>query len=102
MHQHLGDGTSFREHGQQPPPKFATRLQHPCLEFELVSVAKDRISELKVGVFNGAEYWPIVLGFLFVVIVLFLPEGIVGGLRKLLARFRRRDAKPAPVAAEGV
>jgi urea transport system permease protein len=68
----------------------------------LVNMAKDRISELKLGAFNGAEYWPIVLGFLFVVVVLFLPDGVVGGLRRLLSRFRRRYAKPAPVPAEGV
>jgi urea transport system permease protein len=67
----------------------------------LVSLAKDRISELKLGAFNGAEYWPIVLGFLFVAVVLFLPDGIVGGLRKLSARLRRRDVKSAPVPSEG-
>lgn len=69
----------------------------------LVSLAKDRISETNVGFFKGAEYWPIVLGLLFIVIVLFLPEGIVGGLRKLVARFRRAPgAKAAPVPSEGI
>lgn len=69
----------------------------------LVSTARDRISELNAGPFNGAEYWPIVLGILFIVVVLFLPDGIVGGLRKLLARFRRaRGAKRVALRGEGV
>ncbi len=61
----------------------------------LVSLGKDRLSEMNVGPFKGAEYWPIVLGLLFVIVVLFLPDGIVGGLRKL-ALFARRLAPAIP------
>jgi urea transport system permease protein len=70
----------------------------------LVNLAKDGISSLHAGPFKGEEYWQIVLGLLFVVVVLFLPDGIMGGLRKLSARLGwRRPAKPlAPVPAEGV
>ncbi len=35
------------------------------------------------------EGWPLLLGGLFVVVVVFLPDGIVGGLDKLAARLRR-------------
>src|SRR5689334_13186422 len=40
------------------------------------------------------EYWEVFVGGAFVLIVLFLPDGIVGSLTRLLARRR-----PAPVAA---
>jgi urea transport system permease protein len=69
-----------------------------------VNVARDRISEMNVGPFKGAEYWPIVLGFLFVAVVLFLPDGIVGGLRRLQARLgRARQPELTPVpSSKGV
>jgi urea transport system permease protein len=35
------------------------------------------------------DKWPFLLGGLFIGVVVFLPEGIVGGLRKLAARLRR-------------
>jgi urea transport system permease protein len=75
----------------------------------LVSAARDRVSELNFPVrvggwhvidFKGAEYWPILIGLLFVVVVLFLPDGIVGGLRKLPARLRR--VRAAAVPSQGV
>ncbi len=51
---------------------------------------------------NLKEWWPIILGSLFVVVVLFLPEGIVGGVKKLAARVRRlRPAKLVPGHSEG-
>jgi ABC-type branched-subunit amino acid transport system ATPase component/ABC-type branched-subunit amino acid transport system permease subunit len=40
------------------------------------------------------EYWEVFVGGAFVLIVLFLPDGIVGSLNRLIARRR-----PAPVAA---
>jgi urea transport system permease protein len=44
------------------------------------------------------QYWPILLGALFIGVVLFLPEGIVGGVLKLAARVRRwRETVPEPV-----
>ena len=41
------------------------------------------------------EYWEVFVGGAFVLIVLFLPDGIVGGLARLVAR--RRPALPADV-----
>jgi urea transport system permease protein len=47
-------------------------------------------------------YWPILLGALFIGAVLFLPDGIVGGLRRLRARLTRpRGSNLAAPAAEG-
>ena len=52
------------------------------------------------------EYWPFVLGFLFIVVTLYLPDGVVGLWRKLRARRvaarlddTRSAATPAPGAA---
>lgn len=44
---------------------------------------------------NFKHAWPIILGGLFVVVVVFMPEGIVGLLRKAPARLRRGKL-PAP------
>jgi branched-chain amino acid transport system ATP-binding protein/branched-chain amino acid transport system permease protein len=43
--------------------------------------------------------WKLVLGVVFVVLVLFLRQGIIGGIRDLI-RLVRRDAKPVPEAGE--
>jgi urea transport system permease protein len=48
------------------------------------------------------QAWPLMLGGLFILVVVFLPEGIIGGLRKLAARLRQsRGDKTAPLPAEG-
>ncbi|MBP8923532.1 MAG: urea ABC transporter permease subunit UrtC, partial [Thauera sp.] len=47
------------------------------------------------------EYWPFVLGFLFIVVTLYLPDGVVGLWRKLRARRAAvvlDDASAAPGA----
>jgi urea transport system permease protein len=43
------------------------------------------------------EYWPFMLGFLFIAVTLFMPQGIVGLVRKLFSRRRAQtdDDKPA-------
>ncbi|MDX5363923.1 MAG: urea ABC transporter permease subunit UrtC [Pseudazoarcus pumilus] len=43
------------------------------------------------------EYWPFMLGFLFIAVTLFMPNGIVGVVRKLMGR--RAEAKEAAPAA---
>ncbi len=43
-----------------------------------------------VGLFVGGG-WHLTLGLLFVVIVIFLPGGIIEGLSKLMALFKKRD-----------
>ncbi len=45
------------------------------------------------------EWWPIILGGLFVVVVLFLPRGIVGLPRQCLNGVRRLRARVRPAAA---
>ena len=43
------------------------------------------------------EYWEVFVGGAFVLIVLFLPDGIVGSINRLLARRRPAPAPPADV-----
>jgi len=42
-----------------------------------------------------AEYWPIVLGVLFILVVLFLPKGIAGIPGMIATLFRRQPKEPA-------
>lgn len=43
------------------------------------------------------EYWPFVLGFLFIAVTLFMPQGVVGLVRKWFSRSRPTvDDTPAP------
>ena len=51
------------------------------------------------------EYWPFVLGFLFIAVTLYLPDGVVGLWRKLRARRRAGvldDGSAAPGAVLAV
>ena len=45
------------------------------------------------------EYWPFVLGFLFIVVTLYLPDGVVGLWRKLRARRAAATLDDASAAA---
>lgn len=45
------------------------------------------------------EYWPFFLGFLFIAVTLFLPQGVVGLVRKLLGRMRNGDPGEANAGA---
>jgi urea transport system permease protein len=51
----------------------------------LVNLGKTSISE-KCAALGYPEIWPIVLGLLFISVVMFLPDGIVGELRRLAGR----------------
>jgi urea transport system permease protein len=63
----------------------------------LVSWANTTINDV------ATDYWPFVLGGLFVVVTVFLPEGIIGGLQKLAGLLQRQGSKKlAPLAAETV
>jgi urea transport system permease protein len=58
-------------------------LVGPVLGALLVTAGKTYVNnELKQG-------WPLILGALFIAVVLFLPQGIVGGLRQVPARLIR-------------
>jgi urea transport system permease protein len=47
------------------------------------------------------DLWILVLGGMFVTVVLFIPDGIVGTAQKLMARFGgTQAAKPAPARSE--
>ena len=45
------------------------------------------------------DMWLLVLGGMFVGVVLFFPDGVVGTAQKLLARLSRRHGQAAPVKA---
>ena len=66
-------------------------LVGPILGALLVTVGQDRINA------EFTQAWPIILGCLFIGVVLFLPDGIVGGLMNLFG-FLRRITKAAPAA----
>lgn len=53
----------------------------------LVGWAKSFFSE------NFVEYWPYLIGGLFVIVVMFLPTGLAGLLDKLRTRFVRREGR---------
>lgn len=58
--------------------------------------------EFMLGSFelNVGEYWSLILGIAFIVVVLIFPQGIVGTLHKWLTRLRNRGAPAPPVERE--
>ena len=52
------------------------------------------------GLFVG-DGWQLTLGVLFMVLVIFLPGGVMEGVRRIWA-WRMRHAPPAPLAKTGV
>ena len=66
----------------------------------LVGAAKTYISdELKLTWNNNTiTLWPIVMGVLFIGVVLFLPDGLVGGGRRLAAWLRGKIGRRVVVA----
>jgi urea transport system permease protein len=59
----------------------------------LVNVAKTRISEA------WPSAWTIILGSFFIIVVVFMPDGIVGQVKKLAAWVGHRFAKNKPLVA---
>ena len=45
---------------------------------------------LQVGINQYTEYWPVVLGLILLVILMFLPDGIIGLAQKVRTQFIRR------------
>jgi urea transport system permease protein len=72
----------------------------PIVGAVLVGAAKTYISDqLKVTWNNNTiTLWPIVMGVLFIVVVLFLPDGLVGGGRRLAAWVRGKIGRRAVAA----
>ena len=58
-------------------------LAGPVVGAAIVVIMKNYVSAY-------IERWNMLLGFVFVAIVIFMPDGIVPGLRRLWARWRRR------------
>ena len=42
----------------------------------------------------GGEGWPLIMGGIFVVVVVFMPDGILGGVRKAFAWLKQAGARP--------
>ncbi len=57
----------------------------------LVSFGETFFSDVRLGD-TDVQTWPIVMGALFIGVVLFLPEGIIGAIRNLTARVQKRLA----------
>jgi branched-chain amino acid transport system permease protein len=55
---------------------------------------------LKDTLGSWTEYWPLTLGTIVILLILFLPEGPIGLLDGLFAPRRHSTATPAPTAAE--
>jgi urea transport system permease protein len=61
----------------------------------LVSFGESYFSDVRLGD-SDIQTWPIVMGALFIGVVLFLPDGIMGAIRKLTGRIQKRfSAEPA-------
>ena len=58
-------------------------LAGPLVGAAIVVILKNYVSAY-------VRYWNMLLGFVFVAIVIFMPDGIVPGVRRLWARLRRR------------
>ena len=59
----------------------------------LVSAGESLFSDVRFGD-SDIQIWPIIMGGLFISVVLFMPEGIVGWCRTLPARVRKLLARP--------
>jgi len=56
------------------------------------------LEDILQGALKLGAAWKLVLGLVFVLLVCFLPHGIVGGIRGLIASSRRKRALAAPAA----
>ena len=62
----------------------AGRLYGGLVGAAIFMIARDQFSGI------APQYWYFWIGILLVVVVIFLPNGIVGGLSKIWARWRHR------------
>ena len=62
----------------------AGRLYGGLIGATIFMVARDQFSGI------APQYWYFWIGILLVVVVMFLPNGILGGLSKITARWRQR------------
>ncbi|QPZ89712.1 urea ABC transporter permease subunit UrtC [Thioclava electrotropha] len=71
-----------------------------CIGAILINTVEATVSETEIF----KEAWKLIIGGIFVLVVLYLPNGLAGIARDLLGRFERRrkgtPAEPAPKAAE--
>ena len=62
----------------------AGRLYGGLVGAAIFMVARDQFSGI------APQFWYFWIGLLLVVVVIFLPNGVLGGLSRLLARWRNR------------
>jgi branched-chain amino acid transport system permease protein len=62
----------------------AGRLYGGLVGALIFMVARDQLADM------NPQYWYFWLGLLLIAVIIFLPNGILGGCARLLARWRRR------------
>ncbi|MEL6406695.1 MAG: branched-chain amino acid ABC transporter permease [Chloroflexota bacterium] len=67
---------------------------------DLSEVIFDREFEFGEFVLNVGEYWSLILGIAFIVVVLVFPQGIVGSVRNQWAKWRSNNLSPPPDTQE--
>jgi len=70
----------------------------------IFSALPDGLENVVVAVSSKfvGEGWHLTLGLMFMLIVIFLPGGLINGVNRIISRFRKKpgDGKPNPVASE--
>jgi branched-chain amino acid transport system permease protein len=69
----------------------ANSLTGPIVGAAIITLVKNVVS-------TYVERWNTLLGAIFVIVILFMPYGLVPGCRQLWERYRRRRARAAPAA----
>jgi branched-chain amino acid transport system permease protein len=70
----------------------ASTLTGPIVGAIIITLVKNVVS-------TYVERWNILLGAIFVVVIMFMPYGLVPGCRQLWQRLTRRDGRARPDAA---
>jgi ABC-type branched-subunit amino acid transport system permease subunit len=78
--------------------KVSPGTRHPAHALSLPAGRSRGLCRRPVRFFVG-EGWHLTLGFLFMVIVIFLPGGLMEGARRIMTLFDKSKSETAPTAA---